>query len=233
MTLICNILRPLNIKIFETGFYKILNFANKSSLTLERNFLSQNIIIPATFLTTKSNLHVNYEKSRINPESCNFYSTKPLVGEILKFDDSNEKITKEVIDAVNNQIMSGTTGRLFAVVHVLGKQFKITENDLILLQGDIAMGIGDKIILEKILLLGSKDFTLVGHPLLSKDLIRIEATVIEKTLSPVNTIFKMIPRANHKRMKFSRIQQTVLRINSINIKALSNPEVEGIDKRIF
>ena len=42
---------------------------------------------------------------------------------------------------------------------------------------------GQRIRLEKILLVGSSDFTLVGRPLLPRDLVNVEATVVEKSLS--------------------------------------------------
>ena len=41
--------------------------------------------------------------------------------------------------------------RLFAVVYVNGRQFKVGENDLISLSGNIPVDIGDKIKLEKVL----------------------------------------------------------------------------------
>ena len=48
---------------------------------------------------------------------------------------------------------------------------------------DIGAKIGQRIKIEKVLLIGSKDFTLIGRPLLPRDLINVEATVVEKTLS--------------------------------------------------
>ena len=43
--------------------------------------------------------------------------------------------------------------------------------------------IGQRIRLEKVLLVGSKDFTLIGRPFLPRDQISVEATVVEKTLT--------------------------------------------------
>ena len=48
---------------------------------------------------------------------------------------------------------------------------------------DIGATNGQRIRLEKILLVGSSDFTLVGRPLLPRDLVNVEATVVEKSLS--------------------------------------------------
>ena len=43
--------------------------------------------------------------------------------------------------------------------------------------------LGQRIRLEKVLLVGSKDFTLIGRPFLPRDQISVEATVVEKTLT--------------------------------------------------
>lgn len=74
----------------------------------------------------------------------------------------------------------------------MGKQYKITESDLIVLPGYWPPNIGDKVIFEKVLLVGGTDFTLVGRPMLHKDLVTVEATVVNKTLS--NTIYHYIFR---------------------------------------
>lgn len=91
-------------------------------------------------------------------------------------------------------------GRLFAIVHICGKQFKITETDLIIIQGYWPPTIGNKLNLEKVLLVGSKDFTLVGRPILNRELVSIEATVVEKTFSHIKTRFRF-----RKRQQFRRI----------------------------
>ncbi len=55
-----------------------------------------------------------------------------------------------VIAKVNNQIAQQNEGRLFAVVHLCGKQFKITTGDIILVEGFWPPNIGDKIRLDKV-----------------------------------------------------------------------------------
>jgi large subunit ribosomal protein L21 len=51
-----------------------------------------------------------------------------------------------------------------------------------------------------VLLVGGRDFTIAGKPLVSKELVRIEATVIEKTLSNNVIVFRYKPRKNNRRM---------------------------------
>lgn len=89
----------------------------------------------------------------------------------------------ELTNEINSQISNDKTGRLFAVVQIAGKQFKITDSDIIIIQGYSPPTAGDQIKLEKILLLGSSDFTLVGRPILDKNLVSIDATVVEKNMS--------------------------------------------------
>jgi large subunit ribosomal protein L21 len=56
----------------------------------------------------------------------------------------------EIISKVNNQLLQQNEGRLFAVVHICGKQFKVTTEDLIIIEGNWAPQLGDQIKLEKV-----------------------------------------------------------------------------------
>ena len=51
---------------------------------------------------------------------------------------------------MNQSISDQTTGRLFAVVHVNGKQFKVTDGDLVVVQGHWPPALGEHIRLEKV-----------------------------------------------------------------------------------
>ncbi len=101
---------------------------------------------------------------------------------------------------VNNQIKSDSHGRLFAIIQLAGKQRRVTDGDLIMIEGTHPTKVGDVIRAEKVLLLGSRDFTLLGRPLLRPDLVRVEATVIEKSLTHTKTIFKKKRRKNYMRI---------------------------------
>lgn len=124
---------------------------------------------------------------------------------------------KDPVQNVNSQIQKQEAGRLFAVVQICGKQFKITQGDVIMLEGFWEPTNGDQLRLEKVLLCGSQDFTLVGRPILQKGLVDIQATVIEKSLSHTRTHFKFKKRKQYRRINFQRSPTTVLRINSIEI----------------
>lgn len=48
---------------------------------------------------------------------------------------------------------------------IAGSQFKVTNEDVIVIRNPFYPTIGDKIRLEKVLLVGGNDFTIVGKPL--------------------------------------------------------------------
>ncbi|XP_047546976.1 39S ribosomal protein L21, mitochondrial isoform X1 [Lutra lutra] len=123
----------------------------------------------------------------------------------------------EVVGKVNELIATGQYGRLFAVVHFASQQWKVTSEDLILINNKLDVACGERIRLEKVLLVGADNFTLLGKPLLGKDLVRVEATVIEKTESWPKINMKFKKRKNYKRKKVIVNPQTVLRINTIEI----------------
>ncbi|XP_070154398.1 large ribosomal subunit protein bL21m [Polyergus mexicanus] len=152
--------------------------------------------------------------------------------EVQEWDEEKDKICADVTNEINNQIAMDKIGRMFAVVQVCGKQFKVTENDIIIIEGFWPPNIGDRLKLEKVLLVGNTDFTLVGRPLLNRELISIDATVIEKTLSHTKTRFRFRKRKQYRRINFFRIQHTMLRINCININGNidEKKEVEGLDR---
>jgi len=131
----------------------------------------------------------------------------------------NLKDGKDPVQNINNKIEKNEIGRLFAVVQICGKQFKITQGDVIMLEGFWEPSNGDQLRLEKVLLCGSQDFTLVGKPILQKGLVDIQATVIEKSLSHTRTHFKYKKRKQYRRINFQRSPTTVLRINSIEINS--------------
>ncbi|CAI5763136.1 ribosomal L21, mitochondrial [Podarcis lilfordi] len=57
---------------------------------------------------------------------------------------------REIFQKVNELIATGQYGRLFAVVHFASRQWKVTSEDLILLNNDIPAECGDRIRMEKV-----------------------------------------------------------------------------------
>nr|XP_038935209.1 39S ribosomal protein L21, mitochondrial isoform X2 [Rattus norvegicus] len=116
----------------------------------------------------------------------------------------------EVVKKVNELIAAGQYGRLFAVVHFASHQWKVTAEDLILIENELDIKCGERIRLEKVLLVGTDNFTLLGKPLLGKDLVRVEATVIEKTESWPKINMKFRKRKNFRKKKNDGFREAVL-----------------------
>lgn len=70
--------------------------------------------------------------------------------EFLKSPIIEKNTCKSVIGNVNNLVNQQAEGRLFAVVHICGKQYKVTAGDIVVIEGYWAPTIGDKIRLEKV-----------------------------------------------------------------------------------
>ncbi|KAL4706327.1 hypothetical protein ACJJTC_004936 [Scirpophaga incertulas] len=131
------------------------------------------------------------------------------------------KTTKDVI-ATCNKLIEQKASRNFAIIHLLGKQWRVTDGDLVVVEGYWPPNIGDKITLDKVLLAATKDFSLIGRPLVQPGLVTVTATIISKGLSHTRTHFKKKRRKQYMRINFQRAEQTILRINSVEIASKIN-----------
>ena len=117
---------------------------------------------------------------------------------------------------MDDQIRGGSYGRLFAGVYMGTQQRKVTAGDLIMLNYDMGLDIGQEIVLDKvrktfkyiteserdlisffnpsfafqIMFVGGSDFTLLGRPILPRDLVRVDAVVVEKNLDRTRVTFR-------------------------------------------
>ncbi|XP_055619436.1 39S ribosomal protein L21, mitochondrial [Toxorhynchites rutilus septentrionalis] len=130
----------------------------------------------------------------------------------------------QILQDVNNQLETSSEGRLFAVVQLCGKQFKITTGDIVIVEGYWPPTNGDQLRLDKVLIAGGKDFSLIGRPLVPAGSVDIRATIIEKTMSHTRTHFRKKRRKQYMRTNFYRTQQTMIRINSIELNPLCSDE---------
>ena len=111
--------------------------------------------------------------------------------------------------------------RLFAVVHMFGRQNIVTSGDLMMVDQHLPLECGQELLLNKCLILGGKDFSIIGRPLVDKDLFRIRATVVEKTMTDHRCQYRHIPRSRgYKKFLYQSLPRTVLRINDIELKKL-------------
>lgn len=125
----------------------------------------------------------------------------------------------EFFDKVNRDIEEKRgRARLFAICHMYGQQHTFTEGDYIMVRKHFPAAIGTRIKLEKCMLVGGENVTLIGRPILDRDLVHIEATLVEKTMSQTNTNLVLIPkRGGYRRWHMTRKALSVLRINEIKI----------------
>ncbi|XP_075214193.1 mitochondrial ribosomal protein L21 [Lycorma delicatula] len=159
----------------------------------------------------------------IKPLNCSVASrflsnqnVMPEHQEIIKNNTEDDRLfTKETIALVNSQIEQKKEGRLFAVIHVAGKQFKITAEDIIIIHGHWPPQPSDEIQFEKVLMVAGQDFSLIGRPVLPSGLVCIKGTIIEKDLSHTKTRFVKQRRKQFQRINFIRSEHTMVRINEI------------------
>jgi len=121
-----------------------------------------------------------------------------------------KKYPEEIINA-DNDVVKETK---FAVVKVGGTQYKVVEGDQILVI-KLDAPVGEKIILDKVLLVGSPTFTAIGTPIVPEA--KVWATVEEQTLSDKVTVFKKKKRKNYRRNRGVRHPITILRIDHIQL----------------
>jgi len=115
---------------------------------------------------------------------------------------------------------------LFAVVQIGGHQYKVVVGDSLTVNPINAV-VGSQIRLHKVLLVGGKQFTAIGRPLVSNAV--IEATVEEHVDSKRLTVFKKKRRKGYRRWKSVRTPITSLRISKIHF---DQPAVDAAKERV-
>ncbi|KAH8864408.1 39S ribosomal protein L21 isoform 1 [Schistosoma japonicum] len=140
--------------------------------------------------------------------------------ESLSLPQCNTLLHQSIYDAVNSSI-SEKSSQYFAVVNIAGKQFKVTNNDLIMVKTPLyGTDVGDRVQLRKVMLLGSSDFTIIGRPILPVHQVFIEAVVIEKTLEHPKVWYQFHRRRRHHKLRVFQDNVTVLRITDIRPNVL-------------
>ncbi|KAJ8761658.1 hypothetical protein K2173_004434 [Erythroxylum novogranatense] len=123
---------------------------------------------------------------------------------------------------------------VFAVVQIGSHQFKVSNGDCIFTERLKFCDINDKLILNKVLLLGSATKTIVGRPTVPDAV--VHAVVEEHALDAKVIIFKKKRRKNYRRTKGHRQELTQLRITDIQgiqkpeFKVDSKPKTRAVKK---
>ncbi|KAJ9168836.1 hypothetical protein P3X46_020320 [Hevea brasiliensis] len=111
---------------------------------------------------------------------------------------------------------------VFAVVQIGSHQFKVSNGDCIFTEKLKFCEVNDKLILSKVLLLGSSNQTIVGRPTVPDA--AVHAVVEEHALDAKVIIFKKKRRKNYRRTKGHRQELTKLRIT--DIQGIEKPEMK-------
>lgn len=102
---------------------------------------------------------------------------------------------------------------IFAVVQIGSHQFKVSNGDSIFVERLKYCDVNDKLILNKVMMLGSKATTIIGRPILPDA--AVHAVVEEHALDAKVIIFKKKRRKNYRRTRGHRQELTKLRITDI------------------
>ncbi|KAL7734519.1 hypothetical protein ACLKA6_010836 [Drosophila palustris] len=181
------------------------------------SLLAQSVRQVLRYTTPRVSLNSAMRALSMSPALLQQNKPMPAAIDVSAIAKEHQKECQSVCDRVNQQVAKSEQGRLFAVVHLSGKQFKVTPGDIILVEGYWPPTIGDEISLDKVLLAGARDFTLIGRPILEPGLVTVKATIIEKTLTHTKTNFKKKRRKQYMRINFQRSPNTMIRINSIEL----------------
>lgn len=115
---------------------------------------------------------------------------------------------------------------IFAIVHIGGKQHKVTIGDFLITER-LPLDIGTKISLDKVLLVGGKNFTAIGRPVVQNA--KVFAIVEEQTRSRRVIVFKKRRRKRWKKWRTHQQMITVLRIEDIEFEIpKSDPAEEKV-----
>jgi large subunit ribosomal protein L21 len=110
-----------------------------------------------------------------------------------------------------------TQPRLFAVVALSGRQYKVTTGDVIVTNKLKGLEPGDVIRLDRVLLLGSAEYSLLGRPEINKNYTEILATVLEQTKTELRSFSTYKRRKRYRRSWDHEQDITVLRITKVEV----------------
>uniref|UniRef100_A0A914PH77 Large ribosomal subunit protein bL21m n=1 Tax=Panagrolaimus davidi TaxID=227884 RepID=A0A914PH77_9BILA len=139
-----------------------------------------------------------------------YASTQTIEPKLVNSKDRQNFVANQI-----SEVLADSKNRLFAVIFAHNRQFKVSQNDIIHLHHNSIIDVGQKIQLEKVLLVGGRDFTLFGRPLLNPEHVKVFATVIEKTAIQPELNYVKVSGKKITRTTFQSRELNVLRINEI------------------
>ncbi len=101
---------------------------------------------------------------------------------------------------------------MFAVIQTGGKQYKVAENDIIVVE-KLAGEAGDKVAFDDVLLSGAGSKVKVGSPLVKGA--SVTGEILEQRKAAKVLVFKKKRRQNYRRKKGHRQNETAVKITGI------------------
>ena len=101
---------------------------------------------------------------------------------------------------------------IYAIVEISGKQFKVTKDCTVLIE-KTGFKVGDQIIIDQVLMIGTKDYTSIGRPFVETS--KVYATVEEESRTEKVIIFKKRRRKTYQKNQGHRQTIQVIRIDKI------------------
>ncbi|KAL9667460.1 hypothetical protein QQ045_001820 [Rhodiola kirilowii] len=188
-------------------------FASFSSLTISPKFPhiqtspSPSLSLPSKFTLPSQRLQ--------------FAGKRSTAAVIPKYSDSDAAVLEaeaEITDVVVTPVEEAVTAaakreEIFAVVMIGGRQYIVFPGRFLYTQRLKGANINDKIILNKVLLVGTKTSTWIGKPIVQNAV--VHAVVEEQGLDPKVVVFKYKRKKNYRRNIGHRQPNTRIRIMGI------------------
>jgi len=109
------------------------------------------------------------------------------------------------------------------VLELAGIQYKVAKDDIIACE-KLPVAVGQKIRTHRILLVGERDGTILGSPLIAGA--SVDLTVEEQAVAEKEIVFKKKRRKGYRRWKGHRQRLTLLRIGSIELPPLLDAQLQ-------
>jgi len=101
---------------------------------------------------------------------------------------------------------------MYAVIATGGKQYRVSEGESLRVE-KLDGGVGDKVVFEKVLMLGAGSDSKIGQPFLKKA--SVEAEITDQARARKIVVFKFKRRKKYRRKQGHRQPYTQLRITKI------------------
>lgn len=102
---------------------------------------------------------------------------------------------------------------MYMIVETCGKQYRVQEGDLLKVES-LGLEEGSQVILDKVLLVGRDNSTVIGSPYVEGA--SVSASVTENGRDPKIIVFKYKSKKNYRRKRGHKQHYTEIRIDSLS-----------------